>query len=543
MRFKADPRELSLQAEEIHREIRRFDKAPFTRTQVMKNPLELDRLFKEWSGIIDYSEGGTKGAPKFPMPANLDFLLHLGVLTNKPDALHAVELTLDKMSAGGIFDHVGGGFSRYSVDDQWHVPHFEKMFYDNTQLVSIYSRAFRYFRKPRYEEVVRTTLSFIERELTSPGGLFFSSMDADSEGVEGEFYTWTAAEVDRLLEDKAGLLKEYFCIAEEGNWEEGKNVLRITGKELGFKFAMSNEQLKARINESINVLFEERCKRITPALDNKIITGWNALMISGYVDAYKAFGDQSFLQTAEKAALNYKKMFDEHRQLYRLYQASSIQYPASSIPGQTAFLDDYAALIRAFLDLYQVTLDNDWLDTTEKLIGHVVSHYSDPDSGFFFFTSDTDPALIDRKMELSDNVIPSSNSMVALSLFIFGQITGKSRWSAMAVSMLEKILPSIFANPSFHGHWSVLFSQMLIPPYEVAIVGKDCRAMIKELTDPYLPQLLFYGGTDESGNEMLKGKEVPGRTMIYICREQTCSQPFDNAENALRYINQELEHG
>jgi len=549
-RFKADPAELSRHAEEIHQEVKRFDKAPVSRTPVVKNPEELEKLFQEWLRILDFSEGGTKGTPKFPMASNLEFLLHYGFLTKNPEALRAVELTLDKMAAGGIFDHIGGGFSRYSVDDHWHVPHFEKMLYDNAQLVSIYSKAFRFLRKPRYEEIVRSTLIFVKREITSPDGLFYSSLDADSEGREGEYYTWKGAEVDQHLGDNAELFKEYFCITEDGNWEDGRNVLHVSKEDLGIKHGMSNEELNRIVNKSINILFEVRQKKIPPSLDNKILTSSNALMISGYIEAYKAFGDQEFLQKAERAALIYKEMLDEHNQLYRLYRisniehpVSSIQHPPSSIRKQTAFLDDYAFLIKAFLDLYQVTFDDSWLVRTETLIDYTVSHYFDPASGFFFFTSDYDPALIDRKMELSDNVIPGSNSMMALNLFIFGRITGKGKWSALAKSMLDKMVSSIYNNPSFHSNWSILLTHILIPPYEIAIVGSNCLNLLNEFNKYYLPHVLFYGGIAESGNEMLKGKEVHGKTMIYVCREQTCSEPFDSDEKALHYLQTELEHG
>jgi uncharacterized protein len=576
--FKTNPGELSRLAEEIHQGIKRFDKTPGSKNQAFSSPEELDSLFSEWKRIIDFKEGGTMGAPKFPMPGNLEFLLQYGFLTGNKEALLSVELTLDKMAAGGIFDQVGGGFSRYSVDDHWHIPHFEKMLYDNAQLVSIYSRAYRHFRKPRYEEIVRSTLAFIERELTSPEGLFYSSMDADSEGREGEFYAWKASEIREHLGAASALFNDYYCVTEEGNWEDGRNVLHVNEDDLYRKYGMSNEELQKIIKGSIETLFKVRQKRIPPALDNKILTGWNALMICGYVEAYKSFGDETLLAKAEKAALNFLNVLDQHHQLFRLYSvpsfqfpvsssqhqlssiehpASSIQHPASSIqypasiihhPSSTiqkinAFLDDYAFLIKSFLDLYQVTFHNDWLVNAEKLINITVSDYFDSSSGLFFYTSVKDPALIDRKMELSDNVIPGSNSMMAMDLFIYGQITGKGKWVGLAKSMLGKMHSAISGNPSFHGNWSILLTDLLIPPYEIAIVGSQCLSFLREFNNFYLPHVLFYGGIYESGNEMLKGKEVEGKTMIYVCREQTCSEPLDSVEMALQYIQGGIEHG
>ena len=529
--FKTNPGELFRLAEDIHYDIKRFDKAPVSKTKAIKEPEELDMLFKEWKRILDLKEGGTLGAPKFPMPVNLEFLLQYGFLTKNKEALRSVELTLDKMAAGGIFDQIGGGFSRYSVDDHWHVPHFEKMLYDNAQLVGLYSKAYRLFRKPRYEEIIRSTLTFIARELTSPEGLYYSSLDADSDGREGEFYAWKDSEIREYLGSDAPLLIDYFCMNKEGNWDAGRNVLHISEDDLCRKYGMSNEELNKNINASIEILFEVRQKRIPPALDNKILTGWNALMISGYLEAYKAFGETLFLEHAIKASqIITDKIMEKTGKLRRI---------ANSERPNPAFLDDYAFLIKAFLDLYQVTFDFTWLANAEKLIDFSVSNYFNPASGLFFYTSVNDPALIDRKMELSDNVIPGSNSMMALNLFIFGQISGKGKWTALAKSMLGKMNSSILNNPSFHSNWSILLTTALIPQFEIAIVGSDCLALLKQFHISYLPHVLFYGGITESGNDMIKGKEVKGKTMIYICREQTCSEPFDDVKIALEHIQRE----
>jgi uncharacterized protein len=540
-RYKSNPAELIRQAEEIHSEIKRIDKISGLAATVVDNPEKLNTLLSEWKRIWDLKNGGMTGAPKFPMPVNLGFLLHYGFLTKNKEALRFVELTLDEMGNGGIFDQLGGGFSRYSVDDHWHIPHFEKMLYDNAQLVAIYSLAFRFFRKPHYEEIARTTLAFIERELKSPGGLFYSSLDADSEGREGEYYVWKASEIYENLGEDAHLFAGYYGITEEGNWEEGRNVLHVNEDDLCIRYGITREELLKTISASREMLFAVMQKRIPPALDNKILTSWNALMISGYVDAFKAFGEESFLVRAETVALNYKKILDNHHQLFRLYDPSNIRDPASGIRKINAFLDDYAFIIKAFLDLYQVTFNNEWLEKAGNLIDLTVTNYFDPASGLFFYTSAEDPALIDRRMELSDNVIPASNSMMALDLFIYGKITGKVKWIALSKSMLGKMDSAIFSNPSFYGNWSVLLTNVLIPPFEIAIVGSDCLAILKDFNTMYLPQSIFYGGTDESGNDMLKGKKVPGKTMIYICRDQTCSEPLESVEKALQYLQVGME--
>ena len=344
-----------------------------------------------------------------------------------------------------------------------------------------------------------------------------------------------SSEISEHLGSDAPIFIDYYSITEAGNWEDGRNVLYICGDDLCRKYIMSIEELQKIINESIDTLFKVREKRIPPELDNKILTGWNAMMISGYVDAYKAFGEEKHLAKAKSAAeFITDKIMERSGKLRRI---------GNSEKPTPAFLDDYAFLIRSFLDLYQVTFDHAWLVKVENLIDITVSDFFDPVSGLFFYTSVKDPALIDRKMELSDNVIPGSNSMMALNLFMYGQITGKEKWSALAITMLGKMNAAISGNPSFHSNWSILLVNILIPPYEIAIVGSNCLPLLWEFNKSYLPHVLYYGGINESGNEMLKGKEVAGKTLIYICRVHICSEPFDSVEKALQYLQVEMEHG
>ena len=253
---------------------------------------------------IDFEKGGRKGNPKFPMPSNYELLLEHHFLTGNEKSLEAVNVTLDEMAMGGIYDHLGGGFARYSVDDKWLVPHFEKMLYDNGQLVSLYSNAYRLSKNPFYKKVVEETLAFVERELTSPEGAFYSSLDADSEGEEGKFYVWEKNEIDSLLGENAQVFNDFYNIKSNGNWEHGKNILHLkkTSDETAKKHNLSMEGLNAKINQSKSILFAHREKRVRPGLDDKALTSWNALMMGGYIDAFKAFGKEAYLESALKNA-------------------------------------------------------------------------------------------------------------------------------------------------------------------------------------------------------------------------------------------------
>ncbi|MCK5704895.1 MAG: thioredoxin domain-containing protein, partial [Cyclobacteriaceae bacterium] len=377
---------------------------------------DLDQLFNIWKNTIDFTNGGHRGAPKFPLPVSYQFLLHYHHISQNSDALKAVTLTLNKMADGGIYDQIGGGFARYSTDESWKVPHFEKMLYDNAQLVSLYSAAYHQSKDPKYKLIVSETLEFIQRELTSKEGGFYSSLDADSEGEEGKFYVWTQSELQNSLGKIADLIIDYYSVTEKGNWENGQNILlkSANDKEIASRYEITESELAKRVLEAKKLVLKERAKRIRPGLDDKILTSWNALMLKGYVDAYRIFDDKNYLDIALRNAefINTKIKSGDYR-LYRNYKNGK-----ASI---NAFLDDYAFTIEAFISLYEATFDEKWLEDARQLTTYALAHFYDGESGMFFYTSDIDPELIARKMEISDNVIPSSNSQMAKNLFVLGQ--------------------------------------------------------------------------------------------------------------------------
>jgi hypothetical protein len=491
---------------------------------------DLDEAFNKLISYIDFENGGTKGAPKFPMPSIHQFLMTYQFHTKNPKALESVTTTLDKMANGGIYDHIGGGFARYSTDEIWKVPHFEKMLYDNGELVSLYSNAYKVTGNDLYKKVVYETLEFIEREMTDESGGFYSSLDADSEGEEGKYYVWTKDEIDRLLRDKSELFCDYFSITSLGNWE-GNNILFITKKkeDLLKKYRIEEKSFDTLISESKKILFDERNKRVGPGLDDKILTSWNALMLKGYVDAYSAFGEKKFLDaTLKNGEFILKKMLSEDGRLNRNYKNGK-----SSI---NAFLDDYSYTIEAFISLYEVTFDEKWIFAAKKLADYVIAHFKENKSDFFFYTSDIDEPLIARKIDFSDNVTPSSNSSLASGLLKLSRLFSEESFEELAIKLLKAIKNYAVMNPTFHSYWLTSAVNLVFPFYEVGIIGSGSFEKRNLLTKKFLPNIILFGSDRGGTLNILKNRLVKGKTLIYVCEKGTCQLPEENIEKVLQQI-------
>jgi hypothetical protein len=502
---------------------------------------DIDEAFNKIIFQIDFENGGTKGAPKFPMPSIYQFLMNYYFHTKNPKAIEAIKITLSKMAEGGIYDHIGGGFARYSTDDIWKVPHFEKMLYDNAQLVSLYSNAYKVTANELYKNIVYETLDFIEREMTDESGGFYSSLDADSEGEEGKYYVWTKKEIDRLLGEKSELFCDYYSVNSIGNWE-GNNILFIsqTKEDLLKKYQIEEKLFDQIIIESKKVLFEERNKRIRPGLDDKILTSWNALMLKGYVDAYSAFGEKKFLDAALKnGEFILNNMMTEDGRLSRNYKNGLPQRSTSAKPGKStinAFLDDYAYTIEAFISLFEATFDEKWIYSAKKLADYVLIHFKDSKSDFFFYTSDLDDPLIARKVDFSDNVTPSSNSSLASGLFKLSRFFYNDRYEELANNMLKAIKQYAIMNPAFHSYWLNVVLNFIFPFYEVGIVGDYYERKKEQLMKNFLPNIILFGGKSEGTLEILMNRYVPGKTLIYVCENRVCQIPEEEAEYALNKI-------
>ncbi|RMG76663.1 MAG: thioredoxin domain-containing protein [Bacteroidetes bacterium] len=492
----------------------------------------LDGIAQKFLDNIDFKMGGRVGSPKFPMPNNYEFLLKYHHLSGDEKALEAVTVTLDNLAKGGIYDHLGGGFARYSVDGEWKVPHFEKMLYDNGQLVSLFSHAYQLTHNPTYEQIVRQTTEFVRRDMTSPEGAFYASYDADSEGEEGRFYVWTKSEIDSLLGDQSlsDLFADFYEIKARGNWEDGKNILyrRKTTAEIAQKHQLTESEVVAKIEQAKKTLFQAREQRTKPRLDDKILTSWNALMITGFADAYEALGEESYREQALKAG-NFilKNVMDPDFRLHRNYKDGRATI--------NAFLDDYALTIQAFIQLYEITFDQKWLDNARQLSEYVLAHFADDQTGMFFYTSKLDPALIARKIEIADNVIPSSNSTMARNLYALGLYFYKHDYVERAKNMMHNLAADLVnqSQPNFYSNWCSLYLDLVHPPYEVAIVGPDFEAKKNALMRHYIPNAILLGGATEGNLELLKGKLQTGATMIYVCQNKVCKLPVEDPERAL----------
>lgn len=484
---------------------------------------------------VDFEKGGIKGNPKFPTPGTFDYLLADAFLFQNEGAAQAVHAALQNMARGGIYDHLEGGFARYSTDSEWKVPHFEKMLYDNGQLVSLYARAHRATPNPVYQNVIRQTLAFVERYWLSPEGGFYSSFDADSEGEEGTFYVWTFSELESAIKDKMefSIFREYYSITEKGNWEKGTNILYNEKpiEEISAMHKMPGSAIEGVLEKSRNTLLDRRNDRSRPALDDKILTSWNALMLMGYIDAFHALGDEHYLDVARRnARFLQEKMMAPDGKLWRNHK--------KGLSTINAFLDDYALLSLAFVELYQATFEEFWLQQAQILVEYALEHFEDTENSLLFYTSDLDPPLVIRQKELVDNVIPGSNAVIATVLWKLGHFLYQPDYLDRAKAMVYQVQDLIADNdqPRFFYQWANLYQQMLFEPYEVAIVGETANALRNNLTKHYLPHALFLGGTSEGNLKLLEDKLSEGETLIYVCQNKVCKLPIREPQKALELM-------
>lgn len=533
--YKQQNKEVVLQAEALTKGIADAEflllKNDSDKTTISKESYQnlFDSIYKN----LDLTYGGIKGSPKFPMPATLEFLLQYYNLTGNKNALDAVTNTLTHMALGGIYDHVGGGFARYSTDSVWHIPHFEKMLYDNGQLMSVYAHAYQVTQNNLFKNIVREIAAFIERDLTSADGGFYSSLNADTEKGEGEFYAWTDNEIKKVLGEKpAQLISSYFNITSQGNWERNKNILYASSTV--DEFAATNKLSSTDINNLLintkKTLLAERNKRIKPSTDDKILTSWNALMLKGYIDAYAALGDESFLK---KALLNAgfieKNMLAKGGHLYRNYKDGKASIDA--------FLDDYALLAKAFIRLYQVTLDKHWLLLSQQLTEYAIKNFYDEKSGMFYYTSRNSQNLVVRKMEISDNAIPSSNAVMAQVLYDLSIYFENKNYLSISSRMLNKVTGQMNSATVYYTQWCYLAGMFSHETYEVAIMGKDALKKNLEMQKNYLPACIFMGGINEENLPLLENKMPGDKTLIYVCINRTCRLPVEETNQALQQIN------
>ena len=489
-----------------------------------------------WNSYLDMENGGQMTDTKFPLPNNLYFQLRYAYQNEDSKVDDYVNTTLTKMALGGLYDQLAGGFSRYSTDAKWHIPHFEKMLYDNAQLVSLYSNAYLATKNELYKKVVTESLKFVQTELTAENGAFFSSLDADSQTTEGEleegaYYRWTREELQNLLKDDFELFRDYYNVNDFGTWENNTYILirNTSQSEFAKTHHLEPHVLDGKISEWKKMLLDARNKRQKPRLDDKVLTSWNAMMIRGYVDAFRAFNNQSYLDAALKNAdFIVNNQIQQDGGLYHNYKDGK-----STING---YLEDYALIIAAFIDLYQVTFDANWLEKAKQLTDYTTAHFLDGESQMYYFTSDLNPDLISRRIEIQDGVNPASNSVMAHNLFELGHFYANSSYSKRAKQMLKNILPRIEEAPSQYANWLNLALSYTNPYYEVAISGKDALKTSSEFHNSYIPNILMVGAMEESRIPLLENRFNDDETYIYVCVDGTCKLPVTEPINALQLI-------
>ncbi len=507
------------------------EKYGFSEQDFFANEGDLNQMVSAMISHCDRKEGGLNGAPKFPNPSIWKFLLTANVIVRNKEIHDQIMLTLRKMADGGIYDQLGGGFARYAVDDHWFAPHFEKMLYDNGQLISLYSMAYQVENDVRFKEVVYESIEFVQEELMNSKNGFYAALDADSEGEEGSFYIWSASELEQLLGDDADLIMKYYQVVPEGNWERGLNILHRnqTPEDFSREMKINENDFKARLKSAKSTLIAARRRREKPGLDDKILTSWNALLLKGLIDAYHAFGDESFLDLAQKNAKFIHKNLVNDGALLRSYSKES-----HVIPG---YLDDYAFAIDAFYSLYQATFKRQWLDVAIALTDHTIAHFYDPTEELFFYTDDRSEELIARKKELFDNVIPASNSAMAQNLYYLGNLLEKESYLKLSESMISKIAPMIKTDPQYLTNWGTLYALRSQPIQEIAIIGKDFLSFSQGLQRHFTPNKVISASLKSNDLPLLRDRSaIDDKTTLYVCFNKSCKLPVHSIDEALEQV-------
>jgi uncharacterized protein YyaL (SSP411 family) len=499
----------------------------------------LSKAFDAIESQFDPIYGGFGKAPKFPGSMALSFLLRYWKSKGSKKALEMAERTLEKMAQGGIYDHLGGGFHRYSVDERWLIPHFEKMLYDNALLSRAYFEAYQATQKVRYRRVGEETLNYVLREMKSPEGGFYSTQDADSEGQEGKFYVWTRDEIKRVLgKEKGTPFCAYYGVATEGNFEGGASVLNIasTVENVSKLYGTPVEDLGKLLAEGREKLYAEREKRVRPGRDEKILTSWNGLMISSFVDGFRVAGDEKYLKGAADAARFILQEMRKDGHLMRVFNKGKSRV--------TGYSEDYAFLIQALIDLYEATFEMGWLKEAEDLNRRMIHQFWDERNGGFFFTGVENESLIARSKNPYDNAIPSANSIAVFNLIRLGYLTGEESLKQKAEQILHLFHSFLDQHPSG-------FAQMLsglsfsLDPQEVGIIGSKSdlktKSMLKEIYLAYLPNKIlslrdpqepiegnWFPFLREKGNQ-----EVP---TTFVCKGSTCLPPVRNEKELKKML-------
>jgi hypothetical protein len=521
--WKEKPNDIKKAAESF---MSTLQKAERVTTPVKLDKTILDEAAMNLIQIADNTFGGFGSAPKFPNAANLSFLLRYGKLSKISKFNEFVFKTLNKMGKGGVFDQIGGGFHRYSTDARWLVPHFEKMLYDNALLPIVYAEAYQITKDPFYLDVIKKTLGFALREMTSSEGGFYSALDADSEGEEGKYYVWKKKEIREILGTDAEVFCLYYDVTDGGNFD-GHTILNnnISTSSVAFHFGITEDKVRQIISEGTQKLLYVRSMRTRPGLDDKILTSWNALMISALVRAYRVTDENSYLDAAQKCVSFIEKNLMQDGSLLRTYKGGK-----AKIQG---YLEDYAYFVNALVDVFEANPESKYLDLAIRLANYLVDHFWDSEHNSFYFTADNSEQLIIRPKNNYDLSMPSGNSVAALALLRLYHLAQQNRFLEISTKIMESFAVMAAENPFGFGFLLNTIYLYLQNPAEITLINTQNKEVYDYVTKRFLPEVILVTIQNAeqlkqlSRNAFFAGKEFDHtKTVVFVCRNFSCSLPL-----------------
>lgn len=539
--FKNRRNEVEAQADDLLNHIQQSNPG----TLIFQNIISDNAIFSELDAEIicnnllkqvDFTWGGFGNAPKFPQTFCINYLLRYYHFTKNQKALQAAVISLDKMIYGGIYDHLGGGFARYSTDREWLTPHFEKMLYDNALLVSTLVDAFLITGHRHYKLAVDETIEFVRRELMNNDGGFYSALDADSEGVEGKFYVWQYEEIKDILDADADLFCAYYDVSAEGNWEHN-NILRTLKplSEFAAEHALDEYQFEQKLLGCKRKLLAVRSKRIRPATDDKIILSWNALMNIALVKAAGAFSNNDYKELAIKNFdFLWQSFYDQSSgQLQHTFKNGSAKHPG--------FLDDYAFLIQSSISLQELTSDQSYLEKAIHLTNEVIENFSVEEGFGFYYTGKTQNDIVVRKSDLYDSALPSGNSVMVQNLIYLSIVLNNAGWKDKALINLQQMINLLKKYPSSFGNWACALLDQVYGVNEIAVIGSNYKTLLKELLQYFIPNKVLQGSERVNNHfPMLSNKPVNDETLIYLCKDYSCQAPEVSIGNLIKKLDGQM---